>query len=190
MVSLKSTSVSQLPAVAGSQTCTLAGLPAVGGKLPPGSEKGVKAAMKIQRQDLFHGAALMQVVEHPSFKALNKAPDGKYGHYILNNDTRLFVKYTTGAGPEYFFTLSADDVSSIRDDETGGHRVFLVMVCGEDTVCAVPSPDLWVLADKNTQASQQVWVRSYPGKSMRFGRGGHELVHTIPHSGFPAVVLD
>ena len=36
--------------------------------------------MKIQQKDYFHGAALTQIVEHESFKALNKA-DSKYGHY-------------------------------------------------------------------------------------------------------------
>ena len=45
--------------------------------------------MKIQTQDLYHGAVLTQITEHPSFKALNKA-DTLYGHYLVNHDTRLF----------------------------------------------------------------------------------------------------
>jgi hypothetical protein len=145
--------------------------------------------VKIQQQDLFHGAALTQVVEHPSFKALNKAPDGKYGHYVLNNDKRLFLKYTTGDGPDYWFTLSKDEVAAIKKDQAGGHTVFAVLVCSDETICAVPADKLWDVADKNPKGNQQVWVRSEAGKSMRFGRGQYELPHVIPHNSFPRVVL-
>lgn len=145
--------------------------------------------MKVQQQDLLHGAALMQVVEHPGFKALNKAPDGKYGHYVLNNDTRLFIKYTAGNGPDYWFTLSKEDVAAIRKDQTDGHRVFAVLVCGDETICAIPADDLWTVADKKPKGSQQVWVRSDAGKSMRFGHGQDQLLHVVPHNSFPSVVL-
>ena len=33
--------------------------------------------MKIQEQDIYHGPALMQIVEHPSFKALNRPRMGR-----------------------------------------------------------------------------------------------------------------
>jgi hypothetical protein len=145
--------------------------------------------VKIQQQDLFHGAALTQVVEHPSFKALNKAPDGKYGHYVLNSDKRLFLKYTTGDGPDYRFTLSKEEVAAIRKDQAGGHSVFAVLVCGAETICAVSADQLWTVADKKPKGSQQVWVRSYAGKSMRFGGRQDELPHVIPHNSFPRVVL-
>jgi hypothetical protein len=145
--------------------------------------------MKIQQQDLFHGAALMQVVEAPKFKALNKAADGKYGHYVLNNDTRLLVKYSTQSGPSFQFSLSTDDVKVIKKDEAAGHRVFVVLVCGKETICPVSSTDLWVVACDTATGAQQIWVRADDGKSMRFGKGGYELTKTIPHNSFPNVVL-
>jgi hypothetical protein len=46
--------------------------------------------VKVQQQDLFHGAALTQIVEHPSFKALNRAST-KYGHYLINTNRQIFV---------------------------------------------------------------------------------------------------
>lgn len=48
--------------------------------------------MKIQDQDLYHGAALTQIVEHASFKALNRGSE-KYGHYLVNKDQHVFIKY-------------------------------------------------------------------------------------------------
>lgn len=131
----------------------------------------------------------MQVVEDPNFKALNKASDGKYGHYVLNSDTRLFVKYTTGSGPEFKFNLSPDDLDSIRADEDKGHAVFLVLVCGEESICPVPASELWNVVDRTTTAPKQVWVTWPNGGSMRFGCGSHELTKTIPHNSFPKQVL-
>lgn len=146
--------------------------------------------MKIQQQDLFHGAALMQVVEDPRFKALNKAADGKYGHYVLNNNSRLFVKFTTGNGPDYRFNLSVADVAAIKKDQSDGHRVYLVLVCGDETICALPADDVWIVAESHPNGNQQVWVRAETGKSMRFGRGQSQLNRAIAHNSFPTVVLD
>lgn len=145
--------------------------------------------MKIQTQDMYYGAALMQVVEHPRFKALNKAADGKYGHYILNNDTHLFIKYSSGSGPEYRFTLSAADLAAISRDRASGHRVFAVFVCGEETICAISSEDFFTIVDATASGSQQVRVTSEEGKSMRFGRGRNKPVRTVPHNSYPNAVL-
>jgi hypothetical protein len=69
--------------------------------------------MKIQEKDLFHGAALTQIVEHESFKALNKA-DEKYGHYQVNHDRRLLVKHskaTSNTGTQtWSFSFKPDDI--------------------------------------------------------------------------------
>lgn len=42
--------------------------------------------MKTQEKDLYHGAALTQIVEHTSFRALNLAPVKGYGHHLVNSD--------------------------------------------------------------------------------------------------------
>lgn len=59
--------------------------------------------MKIQKKGSNHGVALTQIVEHPSFKALNKA-DEKFGHYQINHDTRILIRYRSGNSP-WTFTL-------------------------------------------------------------------------------------
>ncbi len=52
--------------------------------------------MKIQEQDIYHGAALTQIAEHESFKALNKGSE-RYGHYLINADCHVFIKYSKAA---------------------------------------------------------------------------------------------
>lgn len=71
--------------------------------------------MKIQEQDVYHGPALMQIVEHDSFKALNKA-DEKYGHYLVNNDRRLCFKYSTAESGPWSFTFQSQDLAALKKD--------------------------------------------------------------------------
>ena len=59
--------------------------------------------------------ALTQIVEHPSFKALNKA-DEKYGHYLVNANIHLLVKYSSPSSSPWQFTFNESDLDSICDD--------------------------------------------------------------------------
>ena len=71
--------------------------------------------MKIQVHDRLHGAALTQIVEHPRFKSLNKATK-EYGHYLINDDRRLWVKYLSNNGGTWRFGFSPDEVLRIQVD--------------------------------------------------------------------------
>lgn len=75
--------------------------------------------MLIKEKHVFHGAALAQLVEHPEFKALNKA-DGKYGHYVVNTDRRLLFKHRAKSGSPWHFTFKADDLKTITEDRKAG----------------------------------------------------------------------
>ncbi len=70
--------------------------------------------MKIQEKDEYHGPALMQIVEHPSFKAINKT-DKKYGHYTLNTNRHLFVKYRTRKNSPWQFSFGQDEMAGRGD---------------------------------------------------------------------------
>lgn len=141
--------------------------------------------MKIREQDFFHGAALTRIVEHPSFKALNKA-DERYGHYLINADTRLFVKYRSSEESPWQFNFSPPELQGIREDlETGAH-VFLCLVCGETTICALDSEEMAQLMDisSTTQQRISVEVRQVRGSMWVSGSNG-SLTRSIPHNAFP-----
>src|SRR5690242_18720262 len=101
--------------------------------------------MKIQEKDLFHGAALTQIVEHESFKALNKA-DEKYGHYQVNHDRRLLVKHSkaeSNAGTQIWsFTFKPDDIEILIKDVKGGAKIFVCLVCGAVSVCILNQEEI------------------------------------------------
>lgn len=102
--------------------------------------------MKIQEQDLYHGAALTQIVEHHSFKALNRA-SVKYGHYLVNTDRHVFAKYSKATHSPWSFTFQPHDLQAIHAEITAGHTVFLCLVCGTSTACALTQAEFSSLID-------------------------------------------
>ena len=142
--------------------------------------------MKIQPKDYFHGAALTQIVEHQSFTALNKA-DEKYGHYLINANIRLLVKYSSPSSSPWQFTFNESDCSSIREDiAVDGVRFFGCLVCGTETVCLLTTQQLRTVIGLDTEHPQ--WVRvevPSAGKSMRVKGSTGELNRVVAHNAFP-----
>lgn len=138
--------------------------------------------MRIQQKDYYHGAALTQIVEHPSFKALNKA-DEKYGHYKINHDVRLMVKITSSEDDPWQFTVNASDLATIREDINSGDKFYLCLVCGLNTICLLDSVQIQQLL--NLSSKNQQWLRVKNTGSLRISSSQTELSGTIPHNAFP-----
>lgn len=145
--------------------------------------------MKIDNKDLFHGAALTQIVEHPSFKALNKA-DAKYGHYQVNADRRLLVKHSEKTGTSWQFTFAVDDLSTLQSDISSAFTTFVVLVCSKQTICVLTKVQFSQLIDLSSTAQQ--WIRvNIPkvGASMHITGSQANLKNTVAHNSFPANVF-
>ncbi|MCG5541894.1 MULTISPECIES: hypothetical protein [unclassified Halorhodospira] len=140
--------------------------------------------MKVQDQDIYHGAALTQVVEHESFKALNKG-SGRYGHYLVNADCNVFVKYSTHEDGPWIFNFQPDHLEPIRNVLGTESRAFVCLVCGEKTVCALSSEEIQEVI--NLHAGNPQWVRvQFPsGGSCRVQGSAGTLSRTVPHNSFP-----
>lgn len=140
--------------------------------------------MKIQAKDQFHGSALTQIVEHESFKALNKAT-AKYGHYQINNDRRMLLKYSAAGSSPWQFTFNGDDLKTVRDDITAKHKSFICLVCGVETVCLLNENDASNVIDVNATTNQWITVELPPKASMRVKGSSGSLRHAIAHNLFP-----
>ena len=145
--------------------------------------------MQIKEKDLFHGAALAQIVEHGEFKALNKA-DGKYGHYVVNTDRRLLFKHRTKNRSPWQFTFKPDDLKTNASDRKAGFKTGVVLVCGQNTVCLLSLAQVRKLIDLD--ASSQQWIRVKIPRSrasMRVNGTSGTLAYTVAHSSFPSRVF-
>jgi hypothetical protein len=140
--------------------------------------------MKIQIQDLYHGAVLTQITEHESFKALNKVTT-LYGHYQVNTNTRLFVKYLTKKKSPWNFKFSLNELNAIQTDIELTGNVFLCLVCGEKTICALDIEEFSNVIDITSTENQSIIVEVPPGGSMHVKGTTGKLPRTLPHNSFP-----
>jgi hypothetical protein len=144
--------------------------------------------MKIQEQDLYHGAALTQIVEHKSFTALNRA-SSKYGHYIVNADRHVFVKYRKTSRSPWQHTFSAEEVKALAKAIESSDKVWLCLVCGNQTICALGKAEIQTVLDLS--ANNQQWVRvEVPAGGSCSVSGSHgSLKRKVPHYSFPDKVM-
>jgi hypothetical protein len=142
--------------------------------------------MKIQEQDVFHGPGLVQIVEHPSFKALNRG-SARYGHYLINTDRHVFAKYSSRKKSPWQFTFQPSDLENIQEQEGA---VFVMLTCGHHTICALAKEELEQIVDLNSSAQQTVFVEVPSGGSCHVRGNQGKLARTIPHNQFPNKVFD
>lgn len=141
--------------------------------------------MRIQEQDIYHGAALTQIAEHASFKALNKDSE-RYGHYLINADCHVFIKYSRSASSPWSFTFTPEQLEPLRNIQESQADLYACFVCGHETVCLLSQEQLEQVIDISAGNSQWVRVEVPKGSSCRvFGSKG-KLKKTIPHNAFPA----
>jgi hypothetical protein len=126
---------------------------------------------------------LTQITEHPSFTALNKV-DKIYGHYLVNLDTRLFVKYLAKESSPWNFSIHSNELQAIAEDMKVSAKVFLCLVCGEETICALNVQEITTLVDLNSER-QFINVTVPPGGSIRVSGSNGELTKKIKHNSFP-----
>ena len=140
--------------------------------------------MKIQEQDFYHGVALTQIAEHKSFKALNRAST-KYGHYLINTDRHVFIKYRTHSKSPWHHTLSTDEMKSLVAACKKNEHVFLCLVCGDNTICALDKAEISAVLDLTSTAQQWVKVEVPKGGSCHVSGSRAALAKVVPHNSFP-----
>ena len=144
--------------------------------------------MAIDHKDFMHGAALVAIANSPAFTALNKA-SVKNGHYIVNHNRHVFIKYNDGSGPgAHWFTFQPDDKERIRDAPPKG-AVHVVLVCGNEVITGLSRDELGELLDLPSPTVETVKVTAPAGRQLRLtGPGGRQLP-LIPRDSFPRRIL-
>lgn len=144
--------------------------------------------MKIQQHDMYHGSALTQIVQHESFKALNKL-DSKFGHYIVNSDIKILVKYRRNTRSPWLFNLYEYDIETINNDIQSGDEFFLCLICGDTTICAINSVQIRQLIDVNSETTQSIRAE-VPSRGSIWLKGSNGVLRNcIPHNSFPDSVF-
>lgn len=97
--------------------------------------------MKIRDDHLYHGAALIQIAEHPQFTAINslKVKTVKFENaYKINDNIAVYLKYSTKPKRgEYQFTFHKEHLAELDTIATAHLKTFMALVCvtGREVCC-------------------------------------------------------
>lgn len=136
--------------------------------------------MRINEDHLYHGAALTQIAEYPTFKAINAfSANGEKSRsaFTVNHDTGVYLKYASkpNSSGEYVFTFSADNLGELAALKEQYHkRVFVVFICRKAREICVMTVDQFEAKIKQregakgeSESNYQLLVTLPQGKSFR-----------------------
>lgn len=149
--------------------------------------------MRIDRQDLYHGAALVQLVENgqaiiqkmqpsPYYRiSVATAPKGEENRYI-------YIKYVSRNSEPFRFAFSDQERKFLDSELTRNAPVFVVLVCGSSYVCVLDKKQYRALSAGRGRLT--IIVEAPPRGNMRVCRWGTEgKPLLVTHKAFPDLVL-
>lgn len=136
--------------------------------------------MKIHDDHMYHGAALIQIAEHPAFTAVNSLKvRGQVlrNSYKINDDIGVHLKYASrpwNAFREYPFTFDQDELKELSDTDKVVDKLFVGLVCVKDReICCLSRSQLTGLIDARkaakgtTEPQYVILVTAAKNKSLR-----------------------
>lgn len=147
----------------------------------------------ITTRDPYEGVVLRHLIKHDDPVQVTEIGD-KVGHFCLNNDAFLLVKYSSRSRSPWRFTIRPDDINTlVRDQSRGGlfGGSYFCLVCGFESLCALREEEWSALLDlSETEIQQTLSVSRSPRSSFEVtGSSGH-LARKIPVSRFPALIFE
>jgi len=147
--------------------------------------------MALNLYDLYHGAALNQLVKDPEeHTSIDKPDSPTQSVYIINHNICLYVKYSQGDGP-WQFNFHPEHQEEIRHyHRRYPDRTFLVLVCGTDGICVITYDEFVSCVDVNFREQESITVNR-PARGQYWVRGARgRLQHSVPRSRYPRLVFE
>ncbi len=135
--------------------------------------------MKIDDNHMYHGAALLQITEHPTFTAINSmdvSGQRSRSAYRINDNLGIFLKYASkpSALGEYPFTFASSHMEELAAIASQTANTFIALVCVKDReIACIQFQQLQELVErrqkeKGTPEEQYVVLVTAPqGKKLR-----------------------
>jgi hypothetical protein len=89
--------------------------------------------MKILEKHLYHGAALMQIMEFPNFNSISSL--NIQNAYLLNDKVALFTKYAkvkNQSHREHIFNFNKTNLKDLKLINKKNDELFIILVCIPD----------------------------------------------------------
>src|SRR3990172_4926979 len=99
----------------------------------------------IDKQEYYHGAAIIRVLEDDRFTAISKHVCG----YAVNDEVLIMLKYSTKSRSPWRFTFTLDEMVNIETLIKKNERIVIALVCGGDGICAIHAKELYSILGDN-----------------------------------------
>src|SRR3972149_6915357 len=87
----------------------------------------------IEKQEFYHGAALIRLLEDEKCKSVRKHGTG----YRVNDGIFLLLKYSTKSRTPWGFGFGRDEVERLNQAAQSFSGVAVALICGGDGVCGM-----------------------------------------------------
>ncbi|MDP2167886.1 MAG: hypothetical protein Q8J64_06105 [Thermodesulfovibrionales bacterium] len=91
----------------------------------------------IDKQEFYHGAAIVRLLEYQDFKTIKKYDNG----YLINEEAYIFFKYTTKNRSPWRFTLSQAEIERLNAVAEIYKKSIIALICAGDGICAISWKD-------------------------------------------------
>ncbi|MFS0667983.1 hypothetical protein AB1L12_08665 [Peribacillus frigoritolerans] len=147
--------------------------------------------MKIQEQDLFHGAAITQIVEFVNGNDLSiTKAENKFGHYIINNRIHIVMKYRSNNRSPWRFGFSLNEIGLINATLKEKRDIFLVLICGSTTICVLNRAEIEECINVLSDIEQWISVSSKYGSSLWINGSKAKIQYSIRHNDYPRKLFE
>lgn len=137
--------------------------------------------MKLEKQDFYHGCAIIQLLDDTRLNLLKK-----HKHGYLANDAFIFLKYSTRNRDPWQFTFSVDDLKHLHMVVPFHRNMLVAMICGGDGICATNWSNIESLVGAN--AGQVIVRRKFGGQYDLHGSRS-DMQRKIPRNDWPDIVF-
>lgn len=108
--------------------------------------------MKIDRKDLYHGAALLQIIEDRRHAIVSRVPGAPYYSVSVGAARRgaenryVYLKYVSSRREPFRFTFTSHERQFLQNESTRREPVFIALVCSASYVCVLDEEEYSKLA--------------------------------------------
>jgi len=147
----------------------------------------------INVRDPYEGVVLRHLIKPDDPIEVTEIGD-KLGHFCLNEDIFLLVKYSSRNRSPWRFTFQPDDIETLVNDHNRGGLFggsYVCLVCGLNTLCALREKEWSTLFDLGGREEQQtITVCRHPRTSFEVAGSAGQLEQKIPISRFPSLLFE
>jgi len=137
----------------------------------------------IDKQEYYHGAAIIRLLEDRRFNTIAKHACG----YIINVEVLTLLKYTTRARSPWRFTFTLDEMVNIETLIKKNEKIIIALICGGDGVCAIHAKELYSILGDNPG-----WISVKRNFNEQYGVAGPNgyLERKVSFQRWPSIIFE